>query len=281
MNKALNRTLRLAVAAAMAASLLAGCDKANNSSAVSSSATVQDAKVALLKEISGVWSSSSVAGLTTIQYADNRLQILQGDTPLAVTLGDVDPSEETVNVNTVVNGKEEILTLRKKWNADHTAYNLTMTGSDGQQDTLGFVRRISNDDLNRISRLSVARAPAVAPSQPVEPASIPVASSDRGIIDMWLGGIDMNLRSCPGSTCSAVLIVPKDSKVSVDTSTIRNVTESSGTNTPWVRVTYEGAFCTPAEMDQQTGCAPSHETEAPATGWMNYTRLMAAPRPQQ
>ncbi|WP_250473488.1 hypothetical protein [Caballeronia sp. GAFFF1] len=281
MKQALYRTLHLTVATAMAVSLIAGCEKEANTLAVAPSATAQNAKLALLKDVSGVWSSSSAIGLTTIQYSDNRLQILQGDTPLAVTLGDVDPGEETVNVNTVVNRKEEILTLRKKWNADHTAYNLTMTGSDGQQDVLGFVRRISNDDLNRISRLSVARASSPAPSQPTESAPAPVASSDRGIIDMWLGGIDMNLRSCPGSTCAALLIVPKDSKVSADTSTIRNVTESSGANTPWVRVTYEGAYCTPEELDQQTGCTPSHGTDAPVTGWMNYTRLLSAPRPQQ
>lgn len=279
MNKALNRTLRVAVAAAIAVSLLASCEKGTSPLANSSSNLAQDQKVALLKDISGVWNST--AGLTTIQYADSRLQIVQGDTPLAVTLGDVDPDAETVNVNTVVDRKEEILTLRKKWNADHTAYNLTMTGGDGQQATLGFVRRISNDDLNRISRLSVTRAPAAPPSQPIQAAPVAAASNDRGVIDMWLGGIDMNLRSCPGSTCAALMIVPKDSKLSADTSTIRNVTEASGTNTPWVRVTYEGAYCTPAELDQQTGCTPSHGTEAPVTGWMNYTRLLTAPRPQE
>lgn len=110
MKQALYRTLQLTVATAMAVSLIAGCDKETNTPAVTASATAQDAKLALLKDISGVWSSSSAIGLTTIQYADNRLQILQGDTPLAVTLGDVDPGEETVNVNTVVNRKEEILT---------------------------------------------------------------------------------------------------------------------------------------------------------------------------
>jgi hypothetical protein len=127
----------------------------------------------------------------------------------------------------------------------------------------------------------VAKTPAPQPLQPVETSPASIVPSDRGVIDMWLGGIDMNMRSCPGSTCAAVIIVPKDSKLSADTSTIRNVTESSGANTPWVRVTYEGAYCTPAELDQQTGCTPSHGTEAPVTGWMNYSRLLSAPRVQQ
>ncbi|MDR5746834.1 hypothetical protein QCE73_27050 [Caballeronia sp. LZ029] len=276
-----NRPLRLAAAAALVISLLAACDQSKNPSNTAPASVAQDSKITLLKDISGVWTPTATPGLTTIYYADNRLQILQGDTPLAVTLGDVDPAEETVNVNTVARGKEEILTIRRKWNSDHTAYNLSMTGGDGYQETLGFVRRISNDDLNRISRLTVAKTPAPQPSQPVETSPASVAPSDRGVIDMWLSGIDMNMRSCPGSTCAAVIIVPKDSKLSADTSTIRNVTESSGANTPWVRVTYEGAYCTPAELDQQTGCTPSHGTEAPVTGWMNYSRLLSAPRVQQ
>ncbi|GJH28014.1 hypothetical protein [Caballeronia novacaledonica] len=276
-----NRPLRLAAAAAMVISLLAACDQSKSPSNTTPASVAQDGKITLLKDISGVWTPTATPGLTTIYYADNRLQILQGDAPLAVTLGDVDPAEETVNVNTVARGKEEILTIRKKWNSDHTAYNLSMTGGDGYQETLGFVRRISNDDLNRISRLTVAKTPAPQPLQPVETSPASIVPSDRGVIDMWLGGIDMNMRSCPGSTCAAVIIVPKDSKLNADTSTIRNVTESSGANTPWVRVTYEGAYCTPAELDQQTGCTPSHGTEAPVTGWMNYSRLLSAPRAQQ
>jgi hypothetical protein len=276
-----NRPLRLAAAAAMVISLLAACDQSKNPSNTTPASVAQDGKITLLKDISGVWTPTATPGLTTIYYADNRLQILQGDAPLAVTLGDVDPAEETVNVNTVARGKEEILTIRRKWNSDHTAYNLSMTGGDGYQETLGFVRRISNDDLNRISRLTVAKTPAPQPLQPVETSPASIVPSDRGVIDMWLGGIDMNMRSCPGSTCAAVIIVPKDSKLNADTSTIRNVTESSGANTPWVRVTYEGAYCTPAELDQQTGCTPSHGTEAPVTGWMNYSRLLSAPRVQQ
>ena len=203
-----NRPLRLAAAAAMVISLLAACDQSKSPSNTTPASVAQDGKITLLKDISGVWTPTATSGLTTIYYADNRLQILQGDTPLAVALGDVDPAEATVNVNTVARGKEEILTIRKQWNTDHTAYNLSMTGSDGYQETLGFVRRVSNDDMNRISRLTVAKTPAPQPLQPVETSPASIVPSDRGVIDMWLGGIDMNMRSCPGSTCAAVIIVP-------------------------------------------------------------------------
>ena len=94
----------------MVISLLAACDQSKSPSNSVPASAPQDGRIALLKDISGVWTPTATPGLTTIYYADNRLQILQGDTPLAVALGDVDPAEETVNVNTVARGKEEILT---------------------------------------------------------------------------------------------------------------------------------------------------------------------------
>ncbi|KND59798.1 hypothetical protein BVER_04810c [Candidatus Burkholderia verschuerenii] len=144
------------------------------------------------------------------------------------------------------------------------------------------MRKVSDDDLNRISAMSAqgsqaaAQVPASAPAAPV--ADI---ATNRGVIDMWLGGIDMNMRSCSGSTCSSVIIVPKDGKVRVDTATIRSVTETSGAETPWVRVTYEGAYCTATDINKTTNCTPSQGTEAPMTGWMNYTRLLPSPRTPQ
>ncbi|WP_159835807.1 hypothetical protein [Burkholderia sp. 8Y] len=233
----------------------------------------------LLDSISGVWKPATGAGLTVISASGNDIQIAQGDTLLPAALGDVDVDNSTVNVKIFwKSGKQEVRTITptKCGECDGTGA-ITITAADGTQRDYSFIRKVSQDDLNRIGALSTQ----VAPLAPAADQPQPNATSDRGIVDMYLGGIDMNMRSCPGSTCAALLIVPKDSKVSVDTSTMRNVTESSGTNTPWVRVTYEGAYCMPEELDQQTGCTPSHGTEAPVTGWMNYTRLMSAPRPQQ
>jgi hypothetical protein len=296
MNQASNSLLKLVVAAAAMASLLSGChdkqhanatDGAGASAAAAASAPppvarekseaeiMLEARAQLLQSISGVWKpDTGTAGLTIISASDTEIQIVQGDTLLPVALGEVDTANDNVNFKIFwKSGKQEVRTITSTMDGDSTS-SIIITAGDGSQRRYDLIRRVSQDDFNRISTLSAQNA---APS----PASAAVAASNRGVIDMYLGDIDMNLRSCPGSTCAAVIIVPKDSKVSADTSTIREVTETSGANTPWVRVTYEGAYCTPAEQNSLTGCAPSYGTEAPITGWMNYTRLMNAPRAQQ
>ncbi|WP_244849834.1 hypothetical protein [Caballeronia sp. SL2Y3] len=240
---------------------------------------MKQARDSLLDAISGVWKPATGAGLTVISASGNDIQIAQGDALLPAALGDVDVDNNTVNVKLFwKSGKQEVRTISPtKCGECDGPGPITITAGDGTQRDYSFVRKVSQDDLTRIGALS-AQAAASAPAA-VQPSTS--AATNRGIVDMYLGGIDMNIRSCPGSTCAAVIIVPKDSKVSVDTSTMRDVTESSGNNTPWVRVTYEGAYCAPSEQDSQTGCTPSHGTDAPVTGWMNYTRLLSAPRPQQ
>ncbi|MDR5856918.1 hypothetical protein P9239_04845 [Caballeronia sp. LZ062] len=240
---------------------------------------MKQARVSLLNGISGVWKPETGAGLTVISASGNDIQIAQGDTLLPAALGDVDVDNNTVNVKLFwKSGKQEVRTINLvSCEECQGPSTITITAADGSQRNYSFVRKVTQDDLNRIGALSgQATAPAPVAVQPQ-----PSAATNRGVVDMYLGGIDMNMRSCPGSTCAAVIIVPKDSKVSVDTATMRDVTESSGNNTPWVRVTYEGAYCTSAEQDSQTGCMPTHGTDAPVTGWMNYTRLLSAPRPQQ
>jgi hypothetical protein len=125
----------------------------------------------------------------------------------------------------------------------------------------------------------------VATQQPAEPQAVvaqPTSSSpmSEGTMDMWLGPLDMNLRSCLGTTCSALIVIPKHAKVSVETASIRNVTEASGAQTPWARVTYSGPYCDPATLDQKVGCVTLHEPGDPITGWINYQRLSATPTGQ-
>lgn len=132
---------------------------------------------------------------------------------------------------------------------------------------------------------TASRQIAMPPQQQAEPqteAMQPGASGSAsgGASDMWLGQLDMNLRSCPGTTCSAVIVIPKNAKVSVDMASIRNVTEASGAQTPWARVTYSGPYCDPATLDQKLGCVTLHEPGEPVTGWINYQRLSATPTGQ-
>lgn len=106
------------------------------------------------------------------------------------------------------------------------------------------------------------------------------AETPNSTADMWVGPLDMNLRSCPGTTCSALIVIPKHAKVSVETASIRNVTEASGAQTPWARVTYSGPYCDPATLDPKLGCTTLHEPGDPVTGWVNYQRLSGAPTGQ-
>jgi hypothetical protein len=269
-------SLRLALSVAVLAVTLSACHKETTTTTPTDSPAQRAAELAQRKKevtdaVSGVWKPSDGEGLLTFYASAGKAQMADGDDVVPVTLGDVDPDNQTVVIKISWATKDELRTLKlQDADGDTNHAPLQITDGDGHQSYYSFLRKVTNEDLKRISRLQTAT-----------PAPTPPAVANRGVIDMYLGGIDMNLRSCPGSTCSPVLVIPKDSKVSADTSTIRSVTESSGSNTPWVRVTYEGAYCTPAELDQNTGCTPSHGTEAPMTGWMNYTRLLDAPRVQQ
>ncbi|WP_246327030.1 lysozyme inhibitor LprI family protein [Burkholderia guangdongensis] len=143
-----------AVAFCTAALVLSGCDK-NNAPSAPTSNSAADAKVALIKDISGVWNPSDSSGLWTLNYSDNRLQTIFGDTFMPVTVGDIDTTNETVNLKvTIPGGGEKIMTIRKVWNSDHTSYNLAATMWDGSQVSLSFVRKIQTDDLNRIAQLA-------------------------------------------------------------------------------------------------------------------------------
>ncbi|BAN25884.1 hypothetical protein BRPE64_BCDS12230 [Caballeronia insecticola] len=291
MKSASNSPFKLVATVAVITALLAGCqekhhDSANESAPASQPAAAEPSKAEvaqrareqLLSAVSGVWKPDTGTGLTIISASGSDIQIAQGDTLLPTALGDVDSANDTVNFKIFwKSGKQEVRTITSTMDGDSTS-SIVITAADGSQRRYDLVRRLSQDDLNRISALNAQGTATPSESTPAPEQA--KAATDRGVIDMYLGGIDMNLRSCPGSTCAAVIIVPKDSKVSADTSTLREVTETSGVNTPWVRVTYEGAYCAPSEQDSTTGCAPSKGTDAPVIGWMNYSRLLNAPRDQ-
>jgi hypothetical protein len=272
---------------------LFGCDDNRHVGATSPVSSnhaqdLQNRKVELLRDASGVWNPSRDDGLLTINYADNRFQMILGDSFIPVTLGDTDPDNETINLRVTQDGKPAIWTLRKSWNTDHSAYSFTLTFADGSSESLSFVRRVTTDDLNRIAQLSPPESTstgqshmleAVAPQAPAAPnmADKPADNSLPETAERYLGATDMFMRSCPGTTCSALIVVPKQSKVSVNIGSIRNVTESSGTQTPWAMVSYSGPYCDVSTLDQNAGCNPDKETAAPVIGWMNYTRLSQTP----
>lgn len=174
------RKMRVSIAAAIGAAALAlgGCGKdaeapralpssqpelSASAVAAAQAAAANEKKISLLQATSGVWNPSSRSGLVTINYANNQEQLIIDDLFVPVTVGDIDTENETINLTaTNATGERRIMTIRRIWNPDKTAFNLQITLWDGSTDTLSFVRRVQTDDLNRIAQLSAAMARASA-----------------------------------------------------------------------------------------------------------------------
>jgi len=162
--------------------LLTGCDgplsQTSETTAPANQKTPEElkkeAQLELLNDISGVWSDGD--SLLTIHYQDNQIQFLVDDTPLLVRIGDVDPTNKTVNIliTRKDNDEEEIVTLKKKDNVEKTAFTLVMTSFTASTDTFSFVRKIGTDDKNRINKIyrkAQAERDALA-AQQVEEAAL-------------------------------------------------------------------------------------------------------------
>jgi hypothetical protein len=151
--------------AALAAATLAGCGRGQGTGSQQGSVTAsaasadleQEKKSALLSDISGVWNPDDNSGLWMLYYADNRFESVLGDNFMPVTVGDVDATNETVNLKFVgQDGQSHIITIRRVWDSAHTTFHLSATLWDGTQASLSFVRKVSSDDLNHIAQLEAA-----------------------------------------------------------------------------------------------------------------------------
>ena len=126
---------------------------------------------------------------------------------------------------------------------------------------------------------SPSGAPAQSASVPEQPTpqvapQLPPATSASS--QMWIGARDVNLRSCPGVGCTALIVIPKGSGVSVDMSSAQKAPQ---TDDSWVRVTYSGLYCPPGAIDQKLGCVTPVQTSNPVTGWLNYSLLWQSAQP--
>lgn len=151
----------------------------------------------ILDEISGVWRAKGDGTMVSIIYAEKKVRMLFGEDSLPVSLGEIDNTNKTANMNvTLRNGKPGVWTIRQIWDKEKTTFHLQLTLHDGTQDELSFVRKISADDLNKIANAEARAHPgsigasanvanAVAPPTPtvqVQPVSAvpptpPVVSS--------------------------------------------------------------------------------------------------------
>jgi len=124
-----------------------------------------------LESISGVYAFSDGDGTISLNYANNAMSILIGDKPFSATLGDVDSNNGTVNVLKKNNetGADDIMTIRKVWNTEKTAFHIEIIFPSGQRFVATFVRKFSADDARRVSALgagAVQLQPGVQPGAP-------------------------------------------------------------------------------------------------------------------
>lgn len=140
----------------------------------------KEEKRGILDEITGVWRAKNDGAMISLVYSDKKVRMFIGDSPMSVTLGDIDNENKTVNLNVRANdGKPGVWTIRQVWDKEHKSFSLQITLHDGTQDELTFVRKISTDDMNRFANADVRNTGSLgdvakAPSQQdLPPASEP------------------------------------------------------------------------------------------------------------
>lgn len=137
------------VATLMLLAFVAACGEKSSSSSAG-----------ILDEISGVWRAKGDGTMVSIIYAEKKVRMLFGEDSLPVSLGEIDNTNKTANMNvTLRNGKPGVWTIRQIWDKEKTTFHLQLTLHDGTQDELSFVRKISADDLNKIANAEARAQP--------------------------------------------------------------------------------------------------------------------------
>lgn len=161
------KTIFRLLATLMLLVLVAACGEKSSSSSAG-----------ILEDISGVWRAKGDGTMVSIIYADKKVRLLFGEDSLPVSLGEVDSTNKTVNMNvTLINGKPGVWTIRQIWDKEKTSFHLQLTLHDGIQDDLSFVRKISADDLNKIANAEARTRPgsigdAAKETEAVTPATL-------------------------------------------------------------------------------------------------------------
>ncbi len=141
----------------------------------------------------------------------------------------------------------------------------------------GRAQRSSDISVPTSDQASGNPTTATAPQQDAPSANggQPSASFQPGSSKMWIGPLDVNLRACAGASadCPSIAVVPKRTKVDVDTSSIKDVAGTTGPQTSWVKVTFTGLYCDPNSLDPKLGCVAPIPSSGPITGWVNYQLL--------
>jgi hypothetical protein len=113
----------------------------------------------LLADISGVWTNHD-GDMVTVDYRANVIRLVVGDITKTVKLGEVDVVHSTVNllVKPEADSADVIWTLHRLSNAGSTNPQVTLNAGTARADNLTFVRKITNDDVTRLTRLYTEQA---------------------------------------------------------------------------------------------------------------------------
>jgi Tfp pilus assembly protein PilF len=141
----------------------------------------------VLEQVAGVWRASQDGTMVSFVYAQSKFQMLVGDSVIPVTVGDVDQTNKTFNLNVVrADGKPAVWTVRQIWDTEGKSFSLGLTMHDGTQDHLSFVRRISTDDLNVFAAAqskggkdtiaAAIQGAIVSPTLTAQPSTLPPAA---------------------------------------------------------------------------------------------------------
>lgn len=168
---------------------------------IMSACTKKGESKGFLDEVSGVWRATKDGAMVSIIYADNKMRMFINDDPIPVTLGDIDNSNKTVNLNVTTNlGKPGVWTIRQVWDKEHKSFHLQLTLHDGMQDDLTFIRKISSDDMNKFANLDAKQAGSIgaaakadsynepAPAKAEAPNAAPQPQADQQIT--WAPSFD-------------------------------------------------------------------------------------------
>lgn len=117
-------------------------------------ATTPSAREALLEDISGIWRGEP-GGLLYLLREGDKAGLYVGDDGSVVRIGHIDLAQQSVNLVVPALGDTLVVwTLRKHTDNGPHGFHLVLTLQDGHQETLAFVREVSDDDRRHLAGLA-------------------------------------------------------------------------------------------------------------------------------
>jgi LSD1 subclass zinc finger protein len=143
--------------------------------------------------------------------------------------------------------------------------------SGDRDHTLAYLQQQStNGRTDAIRQVSLAVSQLAANIPPVSDAP-PATAGVTGGQQVMTSAQNVGLRECAGVKCAALLIIPKGTQLTIDPTSIKVVTDPSGEQTPWVKISYDGIYCAVG-----TTCRHMVKAQMATDGWLDVKSLVPA-----